>query len=131
METIARDAHSVEVTNRHLEPIRPTPKAPCIRQHLVERVAGNKDIILCQIFSTSVKGSTLYLYTVDSNDSYYMLKKMFGIQYSTSRPHHLTSMALINLRQGKSEPLRSFVAWFSNIFVKNHNLNLEVTLHSS
>ncbi|RDY13253.1 hypothetical protein CR513_01861, partial [Mucuna pruriens] len=36
----------------------------------------------------------------------------------------------VNLRQGESEPLHSFIAQFSNISVKIRNLNLEVALHS-
>ncbi|RDX82528.1 hypothetical protein CR513_36663, partial [Mucuna pruriens] len=39
-------------------------------------------------------------------------------------------MALVNMRQGESESLRSFMACFSHIFVKIRNLNLEVALHS-
>ncbi|RDY03287.1 hypothetical protein CR513_13145, partial [Mucuna pruriens] len=39
-------------------------------------------------------------------------------------------MALVKLRQGESESLYSFVAWFSDISVKIHNLNPEVVLHS-
>ncbi|RDX92283.1 hypothetical protein CR513_25614, partial [Mucuna pruriens] len=66
----------------------------------------------------------------NSIDSFETLKKRFDTQYLTSRPHHLTSMVLVNLRQGESKSLCSFMAHFSNVSMKIRNHNLEVVLHS-
>ncbi|RDX87567.1 hypothetical protein CR513_30944, partial [Mucuna pruriens] len=90
---------------------------------------SNEDAVLCQIFPTSLNGSVLHWYTkLPTNliDSFETLKKKFGTKYSTSRPHHLP----VNLRQGESESLRSFVAQFLNISVKIRNFNPDVALHS-
>ncbi|RDX77021.1 hypothetical protein CR513_42915, partial [Mucuna pruriens] len=59
------------------------------------------------------QGLALHWYTqlpANSIDSFVMLKRKFNMQYLTSRPHHLTPMALVNLRQGENEPLCSFMA---------------------
>ncbi|XP_020207564.1 uncharacterized protein LOC109792552 [Cajanus cajan] len=47
-----------------------------------------------------------------------------------SRPHHITSTALANLRQGKDEPLRKFMDQFANVSIHIRNLNPKVALHS-
>ncbi|XP_020234408.1 uncharacterized protein LOC109814404 [Cajanus cajan] len=51
-------------------------------------------------------------------------------QYATSRPHHITSAALANLRQGENEKLRKFMEHFANVSIQIRNLNPEVALHS-
>jgi len=42
-------------------------------------------------------------------DYFDMLLAKFETQSTTSRPHHLTSMALINIQQEKGESLRLFM----------------------
>ncbi|RDX60384.1 hypothetical protein CR513_61475, partial [Mucuna pruriens] len=91
------------------------------------------DAIPCRIFLTPLKRLALQWYTqlpANSIDSFVTLKKKFNTQYSTSCPHHLTLIALVNLQQGEGEPLRSFMARFSNLSIMIYNLNPEVALHS-
>jgi len=49
--------------------------------------------------------------------------------FATSRPHHLTSIALVNIRQGKGESLWAFLERFNQVALQIWNLNLEVALH--
>ncbi|RDY08697.1 hypothetical protein CR513_07044, partial [Mucuna pruriens] len=124
-------------------------EAPCRRargyddtsnldEHLVEYMTqvnlfSSEDVILCRIFLTSLKGLALYWYTqlpAHSIDSFVTLKKKFNTQHSTSRLYHLTPIALVNLRQEEDKPLRSFMARFSNVSMKIHNLNPKVAPHS-
>nr|KYP41534.1 hypothetical protein KK1_037091 [Cajanus cajan] len=56
------------------------------------------DVALCRIFPTSLKGS---------------LASQFTIQFATSRPYQLTSLALVSIRQEKKESLRAFVSRFN------------------
>ncbi|RDX65949.1 hypothetical protein CR513_55343, partial [Mucuna pruriens] len=81
----------------------PASKAPCVRQHPF----------------------------IDGIMETPMLKGWRGIHLdkydsSTDPDEHLANY----LTQRESEPLRSFVVRFSDIFVKICNLNLEVALHS-
>ncbi|XP_020204571.1 uncharacterized protein LOC109789925 [Cajanus cajan] len=88
---------------------------------------------MCCVFPTSLKGAALSWYTqlpprlVDSFDT---LVRLFSAQYATSRPHHITSAALSNLRQQDDESLRHFMERFANVSIKIRNLNPEVALHS-
>ncbi|RDY05334.1 hypothetical protein CR513_10833, partial [Mucuna pruriens] len=138
--------------NKHSAPICPAPKSPYVRgvyldkyddttdldKHLSYYITkvnlfSNEDAILCQIFPITLTGSTFHWYTqLSANliDLFKTLKKKFSTQYSTSQPHHLTFVALVNLRQEDNEPLRFFMAWLPCIFVKIHNLKLEVPIHS-
>ncbi|XP_020208722.1 uncharacterized protein LOC109793677 [Cajanus cajan] len=93
----------------------------------------NDDAILCRVFPASLKGSALAWYTQlppGSINNFDTLVRRFMAQYATSRPHHITSIALANLRQGDDEPLHKFVERFSNIAIKIHNLNPVVALHA-
>ena len=42
-------------------------------------------------------------------DYFVTLVEKFGAQFATSRPHHLTSIVLVNIRQEKGESLRMFM----------------------
>ncbi|XP_020211736.1 uncharacterized protein LOC109796476 [Cajanus cajan] len=93
----------------------------------------NEDAIMCRVFPTSLKGAALSWYTQlppRSVDNFNTLVRLFSAQYATSRPHHITSAALSNLRQQDDESLRHFMERFANVSVKIRNLNPEVALHS-
>ncbi|XP_020204068.1 uncharacterized protein LOC109789509 [Cajanus cajan] len=93
----------------------------------------NDDAIICRVFPTSLKGAALSWYTQlppRSIDNFNTLVRLFSAQYATSRPHHITSVALSNLRQHDDESLRHFMEHFANISIKIRNLNPEVALHS-
>jgi len=71
-----------------------------------------EDALLCQVFPTSLKEATLSWFTrlpTHSIDCLDTLVTKFGAQFATSRPHHLTSIALVNIRQEKTESLRTFM----------------------
>jgi len=57
------------------------------------------------------------------------LVKKFGAQFATSRPHHLTSITLVNIRQEKTESLRTFMERFGKIALNIRNLSPEVAMH--
>ncbi|XP_020202173.1 uncharacterized protein LOC109787969 [Cajanus cajan] len=93
----------------------------------------NNDAIMCRVFLTSLKGAALSWYTQlpsRSIDNFNTLVRLFSAQYATSRPHHITSAALSNLRQQDDESLRHFMEHFANVSIKIRNLNPEVALHS-
>jgi len=82
------------------------------------------DNIFCKVFPTSLKEATLSLFTrlpPKSIDSFGTLVTKFGAHFATSRPHHLTSIALVNIQQEKGESLRN--SWIDS------GLNPEVAMH--
>ncbi|XP_027932895.1 uncharacterized protein LOC114188521 [Vigna unguiculata] len=90
------------------------------------------DAILCRVFPTSLKGPTLNWFTrlpPNSIDYFDTLATRFGIQFATSKPHHLTSLALVNIRQEKGESLREFMERFGKISLNISNLNPKVAMH--
>jgi len=70
------------------------------------------DAIMCRVFPTTLKGAALSWFTclpplcIDFFDT---LVEKFGAQFATSRPHHLTSIALVNIGQERRESLRMFM----------------------
>ncbi|XP_020240503.1 uncharacterized protein LOC109819251 [Cajanus cajan] len=89
------------------------------------------DAALCRIFPTSQKGRALSWFTrlpANSIDSFNTLASQFTIQFSTSRPHHLTSLALVSIRQEKKESLRAFMSRFNKAALEIRDLNPAVAL---
>jgi len=62
-------------------------------------------------------------------DYFETLTTHFGIQFATSKPHHLTSLTLVNIHQERGESLCEFMERFGKISLNISNLNLEVALH--
>ncbi|XP_020224143.1 uncharacterized protein LOC109806174 [Cajanus cajan] len=90
------------------------------------------DAIMCKVFPTSLRGPTLNWFTrlpPGSVDSLTALSSWFVIQFATSRPHQLTSIALVNIRQEKKEPLRTFMERFEKMTLSIHNLDPAVAMH--
>jgi len=90
------------------------------------------EAIMCRVFPNSLKGMALSWFTKLSPysiDSFKTLVSLFTTQFATSRPHHLTSIALVNIRQGRSEPLWAFMDLFNQVILQIRNLNSEVALH--
>jgi len=58
-----------------------------------------------------------------------MLVTCFGTKFATSRPHQLTWLALVNIRQEKYESLSVFMERFGNVSWNIRNLNPYITLH--
>jgi len=93
------------------------------------------NIIFCRVFPTSLKGVILSLFTwlpLHSINSFETLVGRFGMQFSTSQPHHMTSLTLVNIRKGKGESLRLFMKRFNKLnlrpcitwlhpFARNHS----------
>ena len=90
------------------------------------------DVVMCKVFPTTLKGAVLSWVTrlpplsVDCFDT--MVEK-FGAQFATSRPHHLTSIVLVNIRQEKGESLRIFMEQFGKVALGIRNLSSKVTMH--
>uniref|UniRef100_A0A151UDX0 Retrotransposon gag domain-containing protein n=1 Tax=Cajanus cajan TaxID=3821 RepID=A0A151UDX0_CAJCA len=90
------------------------------------------DAVMCKVFPTSLKGSALNWFTrlpPGSIDSFTTLSSRFAIQFATSRPHQLTSIALVNIRQEKKEPLRTFMERFGKMTLFIRDLDLAVAMH--
>nr|KYP41436.1 hypothetical protein KK1_037196 [Cajanus cajan] len=90
------------------------------------------DAALCHIFPTSLKGRALSWFTLlppNSIDSFNMLSAQFTIQFATSRPHSLTSLSLVSLRQDKKESLRTFMDRFNKAALEIRDLTPAVALH--
>ena len=51
----------------------------------------------------------------NSMDLFDTLATHFGTQFATSRPHHLTFVALVNIQQEKREPLWTFMEHFRKV----------------
>jgi len=64
-----------------------------------------------------------------SIDCFRTLVDLFSTQFATSKPHRLTSLGLVNIRQDKGESLRAFMERFGKLALQIRNLNPEVTLH--
>nr|KYP40461.1 hypothetical protein KK1_038186 [Cajanus cajan] len=90
------------------------------------------DAALCRIFPTSLKGRALSWFTrlpANSIDSFNTLASQFTIQFATSRPHQLTSLALVSIRQEKKESLQTFMSRFNKTALEIRDLNPAVALH--
>ncbi|XP_068504166.1 uncharacterized protein [Phaseolus vulgaris] len=90
------------------------------------------DAVLCRVFPTSLKGAALSWFTKlspNSIDSFATLVAKFETQFATSRPHHVTSIALVGIRQEKGESLRTFVDRFSKVAMSIRNLSPDVAMH--
>jgi len=74
--------------------------------------------ILCRVFPTTLKGRALSWFTrlppyfIDYIET---LTSKFGTKFTTSRPHHLTSIVLVNVCQEKRKSLRVFIKVQHNI----------------
>jgi len=64
-----------------------------------------------------------------SIDCFDTLVEKFGVQFATSQPHHLTSIALVNIRQEKGESLMLFMQRFGKVALSIRNLSPEVAMH--
>jgi len=90
------------------------------------------EAVLCRVFPTSLKGATFSWLTKlppNSIDSFATLVAKFETQFATSRPHHLTSIALVGIRQENGESLRTFVDRFSKVAMSIRNLIPDVAMH--
>ncbi|XP_068503650.1 uncharacterized protein [Phaseolus vulgaris] len=90
------------------------------------------DVVLCRMFPRSLKGAALSLFTkLPPNfiDSFATLVVKFEAQFATSRPHHLTSIALVGIHQEKGESLRTFVDRFRKVAMSIRNLSPDVAMH--
>ncbi|XP_068490511.1 uncharacterized protein [Phaseolus vulgaris] len=88
--------------------------------------------VMCRVFPTTLKGAALSWFTrlpPLSIDCFDTLVEKFGAQFATSRPHHLTSIALVNIRQEKGESLRMFMERFGKVALGIRNLSPEITMH--
>ncbi|XP_068475294.1 uncharacterized protein [Phaseolus vulgaris] len=89
--------------------------------------------IWCKVFPTSLKEGMLSWFTQlspNSVESFKTFSTKFSTQYATSRPHRMSSIALLNIRQKKGEPLRAFMESFRKISQSIKNLMPEIAMHN-
>ena len=85
--------------------------------------------IMCRVFPNSLNGMALSWFTKlppYSIDSFKTLVNLFTTQFATSRPHHLTFIAHVNIRQGRSESLWVFMDRFNQVALQIRNLTLRL-----
>ncbi|XP_014519762.1 uncharacterized protein LOC106776809 [Vigna radiata var. radiata] len=73
---------------------------------------SKSDPIKCRAFSLSLKGEALeWYYTLPPNtvDNFRTVITLFRKQYAANRKEEVTAAELVNLKQDKDEPLRSFM----------------------
>ena len=83
----------------------------------------------CKVFLASLRGAALSWFTQLPSkliDSFESLKAKFAAQFATSKPHHLTPIALINVQQEKGESLQTFMDRFSQVALSIRGLLPEV-----
>jgi len=87
--------------------------------------------IYCKVFPTSLRGVVLSWFTrlpPRSIDSFAILKAKFVAQFTTSKPHQMTSVVLVNIRQEKGESLKAFMARFGQVVLSIRGLLPEVAM---
>jgi len=70
----------------------------------------------------------VYPPTPGSIESFATLKAKFIAQFAMSKPHQMTSVALVNIRQEKGESLKSFMARFGQVALGIRGLLPEVAM---
>jgi len=89
-------------------------------------------VVWCKVFPTSLQEGSLGWFTGLPNNSvgnFKVLSTKFTMQYVTSRPHHTSSMSLLNVKQEKRESLRAFMDRFSKVCMGIINLMPEIAMH--
>ncbi|XP_027338200.1 uncharacterized protein LOC113852153 [Abrus precatorius] len=92
----------------------------------------NNDALLCRTFPTSLCGPAFNWFTgllSASIDSFVTLVTHFNLQFATSHPHQLTSLALVNIRQEKKETLKTFMEHFGQTTLSIRNLDPTTAMH--
>ncbi|XP_014511473.1 uncharacterized protein LOC106770166 [Vigna radiata var. radiata] len=89
------------------------------------------DAIWCQAFSLSLEGEALEWFNSLPNGSvenFKSLSGMFNEQFAACRVQDVTLVDLMNLKQGKDEPLKVFMDRFTKTIRRVRGLSLEMTL---
>ncbi|XP_020230316.1 uncharacterized protein LOC109811091 [Cajanus cajan] len=134
-EKDAREFSALRAENEALKKSRYLMETYSGHKHPNPRVvtlSTTDDAALCRIFPTSLKGRALSWFTrlpPNSIDSFNTLSSQFTIQFATSRPHSMTSLSLVGLRQDKKESLRAFMDRFNKTALEIRDLNPAMALH--
>ncbi|XP_022638464.1 uncharacterized protein LOC111241956 [Vigna radiata var. radiata] len=116
-----------EVVMQATMPDRPPPQIEKFdgttdpEQHLrnfVDSMAfySKNDPVKCRAFSLSLKDKALeWYYTLPPNsiDSFHTVTTLFKRQFSANRREKMSAAELVNLKQGRDEPLRTFMRRYS------------------
>ncbi|WVY97056.1 hypothetical protein V8G54_029207 [Vigna mungo] len=79
---------------------------------------SNSDPVKCRAFSLSLKDEALeWYYTLPPNsvDNFHTVTTLFRRQFSASRKEGVSAAELVNLKQGRDEPLRTFMRRYSEM----------------
>ncbi|XP_014499024.1 uncharacterized protein LOC106760107 [Vigna radiata var. radiata] len=77
---------------------------------------SNSDPVKCRAFSLSLKDEALeWYYTLPPNsvDNFHTVTTLFKRQFSANRRERVSATELVNLKQGRDEPLRTFMRRYS------------------
>ena len=96
-------------------------------------LSGTSNTIMCYAFSTTLKKARLWWFTelLKHSSSYFcQLKNQFLAHFSTSKVHKKTNTSLINIKQGKDEPHKNYLARFNCITLEIKDLPLAFAMYS-
>ncbi|XP_014503259.1 uncharacterized protein LOC106763602 [Vigna radiata var. radiata] len=86
------------------------------------------DLVKCRAFSLSLKGEALeWYYTLPPNimDNFLTVMTLFKKHYAANRLEEVTVAELVNLKQDKDEPLRSFMQRYNEAARRVKGVNQE------
>jgi len=89
-------------------------------------------VVWCKVLSASLKEVTLSWFTQlpsYSVDSFKTLSAKFSTEFATIQPHHISSLALINVRQEKGKPLRTHMERFRKLSISIRNLIPKIAMY--
>jgi len=88
--------------------------------------------VWCKVFPATLQEGPLgWFTTLFSNfvGNFKVLTTKFTTQYATSRPHHTSSLSLLNVKQEKGETLRAFRDKFNKVCMGIRNLIPKIAMH--
>ena len=94
---------------------------------------GTPDAITCHAFSTTLKKASLQWFVgllKHFISHFHQLADQFLAHFATFRTHKKTSASLINTKQGKDEPFKSYLVRFNRIMLEIKDLPPIVAMYS-
>ena len=96
-------------------------------------LSGAPNTIMCRAFSTTLKKAGLRWFMglpKHSISRFCQLTDQFLTHFATSKAYKKTSASLINIRQGRDEPLKAYLARFNRTALEIKDLPQAVAMHS-
>ncbi|XP_014515511.1 uncharacterized protein LOC106773325 [Vigna radiata var. radiata] len=94
---------------------------------------SKSDPVKCRAFSLSLKDEALeWYYTLPPNsiDSFHTVTTLFKRQFSANRRERMSAAELVNLKQGRDEPLRTFMRRYSEAAIRVKGVTHEFIINN-